>query len=250
MRSVVPVLLALVLLSSAAGAQENPARPAGPVQVEVLVLGGGKTPEEAEAWLARWKAAAPLLEKVITLAEGFPQVRQSAKVPGLNPGFHIVVLGFCPAAAREGPHTLLKSFFPGTYAKAVLTQDEGCPEPVAEAAAFNTHTVKKDDLRLTAVQVDSKEETGVYVALFRGDTLLDSKVESYGPTEGAFPQSCNVALTGTKARATSEVSCTIEAPACTNYVDRYSQRTSYSIGEGKLVTTTKELESHTVGFCD
>ncbi len=50
-----------------------------------LVWGGGKDAEAAAGWRARWDREKVLLSGAVA----------SDTVPGLNPGFHIVLLGVC-----------------------------------------------------------------------------------------------------------------------------------------------------------
>lgn len=259
MRLGVRVWLCLLSFSGLASAEEEAKAPGAPAEaspkaagpLEVLVLGGGKAPEDAEAWMKRWKSAAEVMGNVVALAEGYPRVLQSDKVAGLKPGFHIVVLGFCPAAQRELPHKLIKSFFPGTYSKAVTGQPESCPEAMGEGASIAVeHTVRKDDLRLTAVQVDTKEDSSVYVVLFRDDTVLEHKSESYGFTESPWPTACSGRLKGTRSRVTTEGVCDIDAPECNNNVTHYRTRTSYAIEDGKLISASSEFDERRNGYCD
>jgi hypothetical protein len=265
MRAGVLMWLCLVLLPGLARAQQDggvtpaptpseapdaaPAKPSGPL--EVLVLGGGKTPEEAEAWMKRWRSAEPVLRQLVVFAEGYPRVLQSATVEGLKPGFHIVVLGFCGAAEREVPHKLIKSFFPGTYAKAVKGQEAACPESLGDdvSIAFE-HTVRKDDLRLVAVQVDAKEDSSAHVVLFQDDTVLEHKSETYGTNEEPWPVTCSVSHKGTKSRVTAEVECTAEAIGCANNTTYSLTRMSYAIDQGKLATNSVLVEERTSGYCD
>ncbi len=261
MRLGVPVVLCLVLLAGGARAQDGgvaaapsepapaPEKPTGPL--EVLVLGGGKTPEDAQAWMKRWASAEPVLRGLVVLAEGFPKVVQSDRVEGLKPGFHIVVLGFCGAAEREEPHMLIKSFFPGTYAKPVKGQEAGCPEAMGEdVSLFFEHTIRKDNLRLVAVQVDTKEDSSTHVVLFQDDTVLEHKSETYAPPEDSGQESCSVSLKGTKSRVTAEVTCTAEERSCSNNTVYSLTRISYAIDQGKLATHSALVEERTSGYCD
>lgn len=264
MRLCFPVLLSFLLLPGLAWAQEpEPASEAAeeaetdepPVKrsgkMEVLVLGGGKTPEEAEAWMGHWKAASALMGNLVGLDEGFPRVMRSDEVAGLNPGFHIVVLGFCAVEERAAPFTLIKAFFPGTYAKAVTGQEESCPTGGSELP-IEQHTVnlKKEGLRMAAVVTSSEEDAQAYIALFRGNTLLHHQSESYGDRSEGFPQSCTLRLKGTKARMMTEVACSIDATECNDFVTYYRNRTTYTVEGGKLEGETKELEERRTGYCD
>ncbi|XXF77232.1 hypothetical protein P2318_29890 [Myxococcaceae bacterium GXIMD 01537] len=254
MRLAVLLPVSLMWLSSIARAEEPApepaAAPSGPV--EVLVLGGGKTPEEAEAWMKRWTAAASLLGTFVKTETGYPRVLPSAQVEGLNPGFHIVVLGFCAASERQAPHKLIKAFFPGTYSKPVKGREPACPFSTDDASVVTEHSVRKDDLRLAAVQVKAGETASVSVALFQNDTLLEEKTESFGPKEEfhSFPQECSLDLKGTKSRAVVSITCDIDAPLCANFLNHYEHRKSYAIDQGKLVKSVTVLSERHSPFCD
>ena len=60
-----------------------------------LVFSGGTTRADGDAALASWKRLAPLIDPHVRLAAGFPKVVESASLPGLKPGFFVVVLGQC-----------------------------------------------------------------------------------------------------------------------------------------------------------
>lgn len=129
---VVPVrtLFFLTLFSSSAFAEP----------LHALIFAGGATPEAAQAALAAFKAKlANQVDTVVKLPAGEPRVVESAKLPGLKPGFHIVTLGTCK---DPGPVlAALKALYPGTYSKP-LTGDVGperCPTLVegTEAAPLD-----------------------------------------------------------------------------------------------------------------
>ncbi|WNG48658.1 hypothetical protein F0U60_34505 [Archangium minus] len=122
-----PSLLSLFLCTSAAQAappkkQKKSADTAK--RVTLVIWGGGKTPADAERAMKDFtdrgfKSSASLVRLF------------SSEVRGLNPGFHIAVLGACSSV--EG-HALLRrarQFYPGVYGRAVPAEGEvaklSCP---------------------------------------------------------------------------------------------------------------------------
>ena len=91
----------------------------------LLVWGGGKTPEDAEKAMADYQAKVGSKKWVtlVKLADGFPKILQSDKVQGMNPGFHVVVLGACSASDTQSALDMFKVAEPAVYAKPV-TWDE------------------------------------------------------------------------------------------------------------------------------
>lgn len=106
-----PLLLAAVVASSPV------------LATEVVILGGGKTPAEAER-------VARQFEKVKdSFADGFPKQVRSDDVPGLKPGFHLLVGGFCAdkAGALRAAKALAQTV-KGVYTRTVTAaQPESCP---------------------------------------------------------------------------------------------------------------------------
>jgi hypothetical protein len=89
------------------------------VSAQVIIWGGGKTPEEASKALERFQAEREGLEAILTPGEGYPRVVASDTLPGLNPGFHVVVLGACTPEQAKEPLESLQAFKAGVYARAV-----------------------------------------------------------------------------------------------------------------------------------
>ncbi|MFO0600451.1 MAG: hypothetical protein U0228_34400 [Myxococcaceae bacterium] len=95
----------------------------------LLVWGGGKTPALAQASLDDWKQRSGAWSSWINLASGYPRVVKSDDVQGLNPGFHIVVLGACSDAEVTMRLDLLKLLEPSVYQKAVTWPEApACPQ--------------------------------------------------------------------------------------------------------------------------
>ncbi len=114
------VPLSILLLSACAvclHAPESAAAPKKkPQEAWVVILGGGKAVEDGEKALQAFHQRRP---SEVSWAEGYPKVLESNALPGLNPGFHIAVLGFCAnkAQAAEATRALNDSLGGGVYFK-------------------------------------------------------------------------------------------------------------------------------------
>lgn len=78
----------------------------------LLILGGGKRPEDAHEVKAKFESA-----DGVKPAEGFPKVVKSDDIPGLNPGFHILVLGACKP--DEWRLDAIRAFYDKSYIRPV-----------------------------------------------------------------------------------------------------------------------------------
>lgn len=99
------------------------------VATEVVILGGGKTVQEAEASGRAFQAAHE------AFTPGFPKRMRSDDLPGLKPGFQLLVAGFCSdKAAAQRAAKALNTLGKGVYTRPVTAaQPESCPN--AEIAA-------------------------------------------------------------------------------------------------------------------
>lgn len=64
-------------------------------EARIVIADGATSDAEAQKKLAQLK-----LPAMVRLPAGFPKVLASETIKGLNPGLHIVVLGFCPSEDR------------------------------------------------------------------------------------------------------------------------------------------------------
>ncbi len=126
--------------------------------MELVVWGGGKTPEAAQASLAELTKRGGEWSGYLTLAKGYPKVVDSAKVEGLNPGFHIVVLGACFEPDVPEIVSLFKIFEPAVYQKTVKWPDgDACPAS-SKTRVSNVQRVKTAGGELAAIVVSSGGE--------------------------------------------------------------------------------------------
>jgi hypothetical protein len=128
---------------------------------EVLIWGGGTTREEADKAAAEWKAESASYEDLIKLPPRFPSVVRSDDIVGLNPGFQIVVLGFCDGATTADVLKMLKALNPSVYARTVkISPPAACPE--LQNATRVDHVLSTKDAagnELRVAQFSGKPET-------------------------------------------------------------------------------------------
>lgn len=151
-------LVPLLVLSTAPVADTSAPAPAS--EVVALVWGGGKDAAVAQEWRSRWDDEQKQIDASVSLAEGFPKVVSSASVPGLNPGFEIVLLGFCRRDEGEPMRSFLKALYPFLYERPVKVDTTACPK----WADGRARTVKPPSLvkvrgaTLTVVEAPLAEE--------------------------------------------------------------------------------------------
>lgn len=95
--------------------------------VDAIIWGGGVTQADGEKWLQRWNDEAASIARLLTLAPGYPQLVKSDDVPGLKPGFTVVVLGTCEGAESRYTLGLLKGVAERVYARRIKTTATACP---------------------------------------------------------------------------------------------------------------------------
>lgn len=115
------MVLALVLTMVAA------ATPLPPMESRAFIATGATSRAAAEKALKTLKLPAELV-----VPAGYPRVVDSAQLPGLNPGFWLVVIGFCDdvgewPAHNNGLAALIQRASKGAYAKPVARQSAACP---------------------------------------------------------------------------------------------------------------------------
>ncbi len=125
-------------------------------QRAVLVVGGGTTPEAAQASLASFDAVKPLITRFFVLPAGFPRIVKSDDVPGLKPGFHVVLLAAAPEWELQTFFPIVNAVRPGSAVRQVTWTPDSGPAPLALTDAFDRHTslsrkVKKSTLSMTAL---------------------------------------------------------------------------------------------------
>ncbi|MBL8936442.1 MAG: hypothetical protein JNM69_17935 [Archangium sp.] len=225
-----------------------------------LVFSGGTTRADGDAALASWKRLAPLVDPHVRLAAGFPKVVESASLPGLKPGFFIVVLGQCDSLEA---FNVIKAIYPAAYTRPVTgAPTPACPTLTSEAsitaerASFKTPTAV---VNAFSVDTDSKDERGfplrggaVGVVLVHRQTgaVLDtltregaSASTSVGSGPAPEETSCSAAVSATNDRLVVTRTCRTEARDCGKQGwarVRWTERDLVSVTNERFVTQQRE----------
>jgi hypothetical protein len=156
---------------------------AGP-QSRLFIATGAKTKAEAEKLQ---KALA--LPRELRLSPGYPKLVESKSMPGLNPGFFLVVLGACAdeTAAQtshgNGLAALIQRGLKGAYAKPVTVKADGCPlwvEPTDTPPAKLADLEKKpDDVKLLFEVARELDQGGALV----GASILLRRATALGASD-------------------------------------------------------------------
>ncbi|XXF77231.1 ankyrin repeat domain-containing protein [Myxococcaceae bacterium GXIMD 01537] len=157
-------------------------RASPPAEVDALLWAGGKTEAEAQVWLAGFQRLAPTVEQLLQTAPDFPRMVASDSLAGLNPGFQVVLLGFCPSGDTESRLKLLKALYPGAYAKRVQVPlaRNACPLVLRETSRNTTATFKDKEGRILTVSgFDTTRSPNLRTARFQA-VLLSKTGELLG----------------------------------------------------------------------
>jgi hypothetical protein len=107
-------------------------------ELQALILTGAASEAAAAPLLEAAKKRVEEAKDVLELAPGFPKVVQSDKVPGLKPGFWIVLAGFCEKDTVLGA---LKALDSGAYSRPVTVDAAACPK-IADGWTVTTEEAK------------------------------------------------------------------------------------------------------------
>ncbi len=109
--------LALVLLAAA------------PAASNAVIWTGGTDADEVQAKLSVWPKDEARWSSRIKLQPGYPKLVKSDDVPGLKPGFHVILLGVCGQERVRARTRAIKELYPETYWRPLTAaQPEACPE--------------------------------------------------------------------------------------------------------------------------
>lgn len=225
-----------------------------------LVFSGGTTRADGDAALASWNRLASLVGPHVRLAAGFPKVVESASLPGLKPGFFIVVLGQCDSLEA---FNVIKAIYPAAYTRPVtgaptlacptLTSDDSIS---AESASFKAPTAV---VNAFSVGRDSKDErdfavrsgsVGVVLVHRKTGAVLDtltlegsSASTSVGSGPAPEETTCSASVTATKDRLVVARSCHTEARDCGKQRwarVRWTERDIVTVANERFVTQQRE----------
>ena len=220
-------------------------------QKAVIIIAGGTTDAEAQQGLESWKAVEPLAAAFFKVSPGFPKMVKSADVPGLKPGFTVVLL----AAAREfelAPFLpVVQAIRPGSYLREVTWSPESGGAPLTPAAPkiddleVHTRKLKGGKLLSLAAAWTGSENTSIATLVDAKFNLLDSAKDQMH-----FGHDCSGGGRPDFEEHGSgyEASGTCEMPGCTEpNTDEMRQR--LSVKDDKLDFTQKDVLVHK-GQCD
>lgn len=213
------------------------------MEAQVLIWGGGQTPEEGAKALQRFEAERGGLEALLSLGTGYPRVIASDTVPGLKPGFHVVLLGACKPEEAKEPLSTLQAFKPGVYARTVklpLAADS-CPKPENGLGAVDTQTLKVKPFELSAASFMtdlSASEVPWLVRLYlrdeKGDLVDQHSVDPRaGIWEATDRKSCVTEVTVESPALRVTVEC--ERPGGVPGPPKRHEEFVYKIQAGKIV---------------
>jgi hypothetical protein len=223
---------------------------AEPQPAQLVIWGGGKDTAEAEASLGRWQERAKnkFWDGTLKVAEGYPRIVKSDTVPGLKPGFMVVVLGACAPAEGSKVLETLKAFEPGAYARDVTWAEPlACPQLGPEWRVIQSKSWKKKDGTLTAVLLQGPESKDAYhptlqalrVMLRAPDgELLGVDERSGDPRENEFAKQSGFIPTLDGAGPT--VTYLTIGAGCTAGPNVYETRVRYSTAGETLTPQTRE----------
>lgn len=184
------VLLAVAMSFGASSAKAAPAKSKSKAdESHIVIIGGGKTRADADAALESFTKKQVA---VLGIPDGYPRVFKSDELAGLNPGFHIVVLGFCPKSKAVEVSALANIYQPGTYTKKVGSFfPDSCPvvrklpskrEPRHKEVDTLNFPAPNDSLNWEVFTSDFSEDDGfceapdLIVQVRRGKVLLAEEV--------------------------------------------------------------------------
>jgi hypothetical protein len=255
------VTLSLLLLASApdAGTAPPPTH-----EVVAIIWGGGKDAAAAKESLRRWEEEKKLLGDALTLPAGFPKLVSSASVPGLNPGFEIVLLGYCGRDEATAARRFLKALYPFVYEKPVQVEAPTCPKWSGEHQEYVVEaptTLKAKGATLTlavaALKSDADQPIGValttrrvrVVARDNTHKLLDVfEVDDTQSGTGMRSVGCDTSVAVKKSAVVLERTCTQPAGAACNFDPGEKTRVTVRWDGDTLANDEKTLETWDVDY--
>ena len=132
---------------------------------QALILTGAASEAAGAPLLEAAKKRVEAAKDLLAFAPGFPKLVQSDAVPGLKPGFWIVIAGYCE---KDTVLDALKAIDSGSYSRPVKVEAGACPK-VTEGWSVKTDEAKdasKRTLRgVLFVPDDQGHEWKLYVSL-------------------------------------------------------------------------------------
>ncbi|NMO17524.1 SUMF1/EgtB/PvdO family nonheme iron enzyme [Pyxidicoccus fallax] len=121
------MLTLLLTVSLAAAPAPSPAN--------AVIWASARTEAEGQTLLAKWSNEAPVWSERLRFKPGYPKLVKSDTLPGLNPGFHVVLLGLCNAEQVRPRVRAIKEVYPQAYWRPVkVAAEDSCPELLCGAS--------------------------------------------------------------------------------------------------------------------
>jgi hypothetical protein len=159
-------MAALILSLLAAGGEPNAA----------LIWGGGPARADADRWFSAYNEAMKPYDGLQTLKPGYPRIVESAQVPGLKPGFFVVLLGICPLGDALPRTRWFKTIYAGAYFRKVSVDASSCPELAKGTSVEHTQSLTADNAVLTMSEVQTPRGGVLRATLIsRSGALIDSE---------------------------------------------------------------------------
>lgn len=185
----------LVLLVCSVLAQA-PTPISAPLEKHVIILTGGKDAAEGKARLDAITARAAVWNEVLPFA---PILVDSAQVPGLKPGFHVVLWGVCDGLSAANESTrLARAVEAGAYSRPLngfppVVLGLPCPHPVDDAVLGDALLAKgkTTDLRVAPFQ-DPRSHRWKAVLTLAGkdDSIVEERILAQQDAERPFGNGC------------------------------------------------------------
>jgi hypothetical protein len=225
------------------------------------VIWGGGTSENAAA------KSLELFEKkrkawdFISIAQGFPKIVASGSMPGLNPGFNVVLLGLCAKQSRAVD--ILDLLEPALYVKSVPSSGiDSCPSfsipGDSTDAQFVVSQVKQTQvegfdlsafsvLRTQGTSTETVESSWqVFLSLGKkGKPTVQRMLRSEG-TEVSEVKEINIAPNG------FSFDERFVSPSCANGNDftEWNRTWNVTVNKGQIRSPTPKAKSGRSGHCD
>lgn len=222
--------------------------------VDAIIWGGGTTQADGEKWLGLWNTEAASTSKLLTLAPGYPQVVKSDEVPGLKPGFFVVLLGTCQGADSRYTVGLLKGVAERVYARRIKATTTACPtrqNGLQRARMAATTGEKGTRLQAAEVWNPAQSTSDIWVTLrTKEGALLEQTV-----VPGTSSSCPSLTLDASPGLIELVTSCEYEMYGGKCSTDAGPVTTSLSVSRGKLkkvVDDQRESRCHDffIGACD
>lgn len=216
------------------------ARPPPERKAEVIIAAGAKTPGELDDELAAWT------ERRLPLDAGFPQVFPSDRLPGLNPGWHVLVLGICEEGVGRTWAAACRSMQRDVYVRTVTVRADRLRCPWSAEPWDMLQPARAETPEGTLVARSLERTVSVELRSASGE-LVDWKHMDLPGGDEAHPLPCD----GLEVKAdgpTIRASYTCYTPYCTT-PSATDMGTVFRVEKGKIRSREYEGE-HRRGECD